>query len=186
MSDPLNEPGPAETPRRKTSLAVKVVLAVSLALNLLVVGVVVGAVSGRIGPAAGDEPPDLRSLGLGPFAIALGHDGRDAVREALRDRRAEFIAERRAIGNSLRSLQQALLQDPFDRDAAAAAMAESRAAAEALQSYGHEALLDHLASLPLEEREELAQHLNRAMRRVEGHDRDGDRDRDHDGDRDRD
>ncbi|AHM02505.1 hypothetical protein roselon_00038 [Roseibacterium elongatum DSM 19469] len=171
MSDP-NTPQtptpPDAAPRRKTGPVVKLVLAVSLALNVLIMGLVAGAVTGRIGPSGPDELPALRALGLGPFAVALDRDGRAAVRDALGERRAALRAERRIIGDSLRAVQMALRADPFDRAGASAAMVRSRAAAEALQRHGQEALLDHLQSLPLERRIALADDLGRAMRRFDG------------------
>lgn len=169
MSDPIERP--------KTARGLKIALALSLSLNLLVIGLIGGAVLGRDGPPGRDEPPALRTLGLGPFALTLGQDGRDAVRDRLARDHDALLSERRAIGESLRTFQRALRADPFDRAAAAEAMARSRAAAEALQRYGHVAVLDYLDTLPLAERSELADALGRAMRRIEGRtrDRDGDR-----------
>ena len=152
------------TPTRKTGRGVKIALAVSLALNLLVVGLVGGAVLGRR-----DDPgaaPAIRTLGLGPFTLALSGEGRDDVRRRIEAGLPEISRDRMQIGGSLRAVQRALLADPFDRDAAAAALARSREAAAALQAYGHGALLDTLDAMSPAERAEVAERLGRAMRRI--------------------
>jgi uncharacterized membrane protein len=151
----------------------KIALSLSLAVNLLIVGLVVGALF-AVGPGRSrEDDPHLRTLGLGPFAIAMSREDRAAVtgridREALR-------SERRALGGSLLQLRNALLADPFDRAAAEAALSRSRAATEAMQGHAHAALLDQVATMSLTERTELAERLGRALRRMGGRDRDGDR-----------
>ena len=55
---------------------VKIALALSLALNLLVLGLVGGALLSFGLPGDRDDPR-LRTLGLGPFALALEREDRD-------------------------------------------------------------------------------------------------------------
>lgn len=156
-----------ETPRtppprtRGAGRGIKIALAVSLALNLLVAGLVGGAVLRRGGP---DEAPAIRALGLAPFAIALPREGRDDMRRRIEADAPRLRAERARIGDSLREVRRALLADPFDREAAAAALARSREAATALQGIGHSALLDTLEEMTVEDRAEVARRLGRAMR----------------------
>lgn len=141
----------------------KVALAVSLALNLAVAGLIAGAVLGGGGPRD-DGAPNLRTLGLGPFATALSREDRDELRGRIEGRGND----RRAIGRSLRVVQEALLAEPFDREAAEAAFARSRGLVSSLQETGHVALLDQIETMTLDERTELAERLNRAMRRGGG------------------
>jgi uncharacterized membrane protein len=156
-----------ETPRtppprtRGAGRGIKIALAVSLALNLLVAGLVGGAVLRRGGP---DEAPAIRALGLAPFAIALPREGRDDMRHRIEADAPRLRAERARIGDSLREVRRALLAEPFDREAAEAALSNSREAAMALQAYGHDALLDTLEGMSAEERSAMAERLGRAMR----------------------
>ncbi len=151
---------------RRTGRAVKIALALSLALNLAIVGVIGGAVIGRDRHDGG--PPALRTLGLGPFVVALSRDDRAALRDRIEAQGAPLREERRAIGGALRAVQAALLTDPFDRAAAEAALARSRASAGSLQEAGHTALLDQIEGMDAEARAALAERLNRVMRRLGG------------------
>jgi hypothetical protein len=165
MSDPTT--GQPLPPRGGRGL--KIALGLSLAVNLLILGLVVGAIL-AVGPGrSGDDDPRLRTLGLGPFAIALPREDRQAVTDRI-DRDA-LRAERRALGLSLVQLREAMLAEPFDRAAAEAALARSRAAAEAAQGHGHAALLDHIETMSAAERVELVERLGRALRRMGGRDR---------------
>lgn len=165
MSDPARENGVA----RGGARGLKIALGLSLALNLLILGLVVGAVTSiGSGRPFGDDDPRLRSLGLGPFAIALPRDDRQAVtdridRAALRDARQD-------MGQALADLRGLLLADPFDRSAAETALARARDAAGAAQGQGHRALLDHLETLDAAERAALVERLGRALRRMGGRD----------------
>lgn len=165
MSDPGTQPG--ASPR--TGRGIKIALGLSLAFNLLILGLVAGAVL-SIGGRFGDDDPRLRTLGLGPFAIALSREDRAAVTDRI-DRDA-LRGERRALGSGLRQLHGALLADPFDRVAAEQALARSRAATVALQGLGHAALLDQIEAMNASDRAELADRLVRALRRMGGRDRD--------------
>jgi uncharacterized membrane protein len=168
MSDATPEP---KAPQR-SGRGLKIALGLSLAVNLLILGLVLGALV-AVGPGRSrDDDPRLRTLGLGPFAIALPREDRQAVTDRI-DRDA-LRTERRALGESLGQLRAALLADPFDRAAAEAALARSRAATEAAQGQGHRALLDHIETMSAEDRAELVDRLGRALRRMGGH---GDRDR---------
>ena len=163
----MSEQGEPKAPR--TGRGVRIALALSLALNLLILGLVGGALL-SFGPPGDRDDPRLRTLGLGPFALALEREDRDAMRgrldgEALR-------ADRRVIGASLAELRGALLAEPFDRDAAEAALARARGASEALQAHGHGALLDQIETMSAAERAVLADRLERALRRMGGRDRD--------------
>ncbi|HID67437.1 MAG TPA: periplasmic heavy metal sensor [Roseibacterium sp.] len=144
----------------------KIALAISLALNLAIVGLVAGAVLGRGGSGGHGGSPALRSLGLGPFVMALSHGDRTELRDRIAGRSAPLREERRAIGRSLRVVQEALLADPFDRATAEAAFESSRGRVLSLQEAGHTALLDQIETMTMAERVELAEQLTRAMGRL--------------------
>ncbi|GAB5445260.1 periplasmic heavy metal sensor [Gymnodinialimonas sp.] len=147
----------------------KLVLAVSLALNLAVVGLIAGAVMSGGGPRdAGGAPLALRALGLGPFERALSREDRAELRERLEGAGVELREERRAIGRSLRAVEEALRAEPFDRAAVDAAFARSRGLVVSLQETGHGALLDQIESMSAAEREALADGIARIMRRNGG------------------
>ncbi len=158
MSETGNAP-----PVPRTARWVKIALALSLALNLAIVGMVAGVVL-RAGDR-GDGAPELRTLGLGPFALALTRDDRDELRGRIERHGEPLRQERRAIGQALRAVQAALLAEPFDRAAAEAAFAQSRDLAGSLQATGHGALLDQIETMSAGERTELAERLARMMRR---------------------
>jgi uncharacterized membrane protein len=162
----MSDPDAPKAPRPGRGL--KIALAMSLALNLLILGLVGGAML-AIGPRGGGDDPRLRTLGLGPFALALDREDRDAVRGRI-DREA-LRGDRRVLGASLMQLRGALLAEPFDRVAAAAALAQARGATEALQAHGHGALLDQVETMSADERAALAERLDRALRRMGGRDR---------------
>jgi len=149
--------------KSKTGRGIRIALALSLAVNLLIVGLLAGALLGR-GAPDGDRDPTLRTLGLGPFALALPREDRDAV--VARIDRDALQRDRRAIGRALRDLQTALTRDPFDRAAAAEALQRSRLSAEALQARGHAAVLDQLEAMSPDARRALAERLQRALRRL--------------------
>jgi uncharacterized membrane protein len=153
----------AQKPRR-TGRGVKIALAVSLAFNLLILGLVGGAVLGRPDPGGA---PAIRTLGLGPFALALPGEARDDIRGRIEANMPELRRNRAEIGRSLMAVRRALLADPFDRAAAARALGRSREAAMALQAQGHGALLDTLDQMSAAERAIVADRLARTLRRLE-------------------
>lgn len=144
----------------------KIALALSLAVNLAVVGLVAGAVIG-FGPIGDRDDPRLRALGLGPFATALSREDRAGF--SARVDRAALGDERRALGEGLAALRQALRSEPFDRAATSAALARMRDATTGLQTVSHDALLDQIAQMPAAERADLAERFSRALRRMGGH-----------------
>lgn len=167
MSETSNAPQPAPDPaprKGRTGRGVKIALAVSLAVNLLVAGLVGGAILGLRGGA--DGSPAIRTLGLGPFAIALGREGREEVRGRIEADLPVLARDRVVLGRSLREVQRALLTDPFDRDMAEAALMRSRRAGLVLQARGHAALLDTFEQMSPEERAEVAERLARTLRRI--------------------
>lgn len=165
MSEDKTPAGGAPRTRRW----VKVALAVSLALNLAVIGLVSGAFLGA-GGARDDGPgaPALRALGLGPFAQALSREDRAELRGRIERTGMELREERREIGRSLRAVEEALRAEPFDRATVEAAFARSRGFVVSLQETGHGALLDQIETMSAAEREDLADGLARAMRRIAG------------------
>lgn len=165
MSDPETPMPPTPPAPPGAGRGLKVALAASLAVNLLILGLVAGAILGRDGP---DDVPGLRTLGLGPFALALDRDARAGVRDRLAADATPLRGDRRALGRSLVALQTALRADPFDRDLAEDALSRVRQSSEALQARGHGALLDELETLPLAERIAIADRLVRIVRRGVG------------------
>jgi uncharacterized membrane protein len=173
----MSEPNGGQGPRPAGGRGVKIALGLSLAVNLLIIGLVAGALI-AVGPRRGpDDDPRLRTLGLGPFALALSREDREEVTGRL-DRDA-LRGERRELGAGLVQLRAALLAEPFDRASAEAALEQSRNATAAVQGYGHTALLDQIETMSAEDRRELAERLGRVLHRMGGRDR-GDRDRDGD------
>ena len=151
---------------KKPGRGLKIALALSLAVNLAIVGLVAGTVIG-FGPMGERDDPRLRALGLGPFAMALSREDRAGF--GARIDRATVRAERRALGEGLNDLREALRTEPFDRAAGAAALARMRDATVTLQTVSHDALLDQIAQMPAADRVALADRFARALRRMGGH-----------------
>jgi hypothetical protein len=122
-----------------------------------------------------DDAPAIRTLGLGPFALALPREARDDMRGRIESDHGRLRRDRAEVGRSLLAVQRALLAEPFDREAAARALGRSREAAWRLQAQGHGALLDTLEEMSLDERVACRRPAGRALRRLAGRDRDGDR-----------
>lgn len=147
MSETPAGPAPA-TPRARRT---RWVLFASLAVNFLLIGfLAVGAA--RI--ASWDGRHGFHDIGPGPAALILRdrphHPVLDAARARHRDALRQAIrtvrAERRELGALLRA------EGPLDADALAQAMAELRAATDAVQAISHEALLEVARDLPEEDR----------------------------------
>ncbi|KJZ19682.1 periplasmic heavy metal sensor [Loktanella sp. S4079] len=137
----------------KAGRTMRIVLVASLALNLAVAGLAIGAVtSGKLR----DGPPRSFDLGLGPVARALSPEDRREVARALRrarpandfDIRVQFS---RLIG--------AVRADPFSVDTLRSLMAEQSQMSEQLRFNAQEVLIDHLASMTVQERNEFADRL---------------------------
>ena len=168
MSDPVDRP-----PKPRAGRGLKILLALSLAVNVAVAGLIGGAfLGGRPGDDDAERDrrgaPALRTLGLGPFAAALDRDDRDTLVGLVREQGISLRDERRAFGMALRDVQQAIRAEPFDRSAAETALAQSRDRVIGLQEMGHTALLDLIDGMSAAERAELAESLERMMRRVGG------------------
>jgi uncharacterized membrane protein len=163
MSDTPETQRPDPPEKRRTGRGIKIALAVSLALNLLVAGLVGGAVLSRPDPG---EAPAIRTLGLGPFALALPREARDDIRRRIETDMGELRRNRAEVGRSLMAVRQALLAEPFDSAAAARALGRSREAAMLLQAQGHGALIETLEGMSAAERALVADRLERALRRL--------------------
>lgn len=162
MSDAPHPPGP-NTPRR-AGRWLRWALGLSLAMNVLVIGLVVGlAVSFRGGP--GGEGPGLRAFGLSPVALALEREDRAALRARLQADRGNFRASGEGFAGAMGALTEALRRDPFDRDAAEAALMAQRDTARELHSQGHRVLLEYLGGMALNDRVALADTLDRRLER---------------------
>ena len=131
-----------------------IALAVSVALNVGLIGVGIGFATGSPHWGRGVDP----TAGLARLLRSLP----DERREELTRAGAPAISDgelRRRIGASLRDLRasqriiaRALAEDPFDSDAAAAALARFREHFAANQADSHEAFVAILERLTPEER----------------------------------
>lgn len=148
----------------------QIVLVCSLALNLAVAGVVIGAVSsGRVG----DGPPRSFDLGVGPMARALLPQEQREIRRTLRDNQTLRSVDLRG---SLRSIQDALVADPFAPEALRAALSDQRNKLLAVQGEAQDALIEAVAEMSPERRaafaeavvEEMAKSRQRGPRKGSG------------------
>lgn len=141
----------------------RVVLFVSLALNLAVVGIVGGAVLGRFGPDRHDIA--ARDVGFGLFNDALSQDDRKALRGAYMQARPNIRAERQKMRDDLQTILAALRADPFDVDVLRQALDTGAARMAARQAQGQTVVLDYLEKMSNAERAELADRLEKSLKR---------------------
>jgi len=155
-------PPAAPTAPRRAPVWMRVALVFSLAFNLLIVGIVAGAiVSGRAG-----GPPRIVDLSLGPLTRALSDEDRAAIGEALRSRdgfRPPRPVQRIAAA---REVKQALLAEPFDREALARLLDAQRSHAAEVFLAGQDVLLDRLEAMTPEERRAFADRLAEEYRKA--------------------
>lgn len=159
-------PSPRATPPA-TGRGVKIALGLSLALNLLIVGLVGGAVLGRGGaPERGDPAASLRSLAAGPLTEVLSESERGDLRRGLAESRDRIRPDTVALMQAFREFSGLLTAEPFDREALAEILGAQRGRMQSLMETGHEVLLDELEAMSPAQRADLAQRLERRLRRL--------------------
>ena len=154
MTDTPPPPPPA-APARAAPRWMRVLLVLSLALNLLVAGLVLGAILVD-GPGRGPRPVEME---LGPIARALDQSDRRAILGSLRGHPDLRPFARADMAADIAALQAALRADPFDPDAARAALASRAQRVERAQAAVQEALLARVAAMTPDQRAALADRL---------------------------
>ena len=138
--------GGANPPRRKLFIGLFVL---SLVANLFLAGAVaghfVGGRDGRQGP-----PPLMR--GPGQLLEGLGGDHRSRALRHLDDRSSELRGYGRELSDARRAVADALVADPFDRDALEQAFATLRSVSETTQEALHAVITEAAVDLPADER----------------------------------
>jgi len=175
MSDQLPpiDPAPQAPPkpaRNGASKGVKVVLFLSLAVNLLIVGVVSGAIFFH-GPPDRDRAPELRDAGLGPLELVLNRSQREALKNELRDRTGDLRENRAAMRADIGRILAALRAEPFDAAGFEAVLADQRRTVLERQVIGQQALIGLVVAATPAERHDMADRIERGLRRFELRDR---------------
>ncbi|MEM1401171.1 MAG: periplasmic heavy metal sensor [Pseudomonadota bacterium] len=143
----IPDPGPANVPRRRWLFGL---LAVSIAINLFFAGLVAGRlVGGRDGLPPG--PPPLVQ-GPGRVFEGLGIDYRGRALRHLEGKSGELRAHTKDLMAARRAVAEALVAEPFDREALDEAFAMLRAVSETTQAALHGVIADAAGDLPAEER----------------------------------
>lgn len=157
----------SETPQTpKTGRGLRFALIASLAVNLLFVGALVGLVIVGADRRSDGGVQGLRAVGLAPILPALSQGDREELVARLRDSRDQLSDRGRPLGRAVRGFADALRSEPFDRVAAEAALAAQRDHGANLQEHGHGLLLDQIETMTPEARAELADRIERALRRA--------------------
>ncbi|MEM9318413.1 MAG: periplasmic heavy metal sensor [Pseudomonadota bacterium] len=144
----------------------KIALIASLGLNLLIIGAIVGLVSIGLDRRGGPGGPGIRAIGLGPILPALSSDDRQELGDRIRAGRGQLAEEARPLGQAVRGFATALRTEPFDRATAEAALQAQRTHSGALQAEGHALLLDQIETMEPAARAELADRIERGLRRT--------------------
>ncbi len=149
-------PDPAAAPGRRRWLAPALV--VSLGVNLAVLGFVAGlALHGppKDGPRGGPSSDG----GLWRYGADLPEPYRDALMRALRESRGDWGAERTRWRGQREAVAAALVAEPFDPAAVAAALGAERALMSALAERGTALLLAQIERMDPEARRAYAAAL---------------------------
>ncbi len=142
----------------------RIALIVSLALNLAVAGLVAGAM--LHGPFGGrDGRPEIRRLGLGPFADALAEPDLAALGEAVRREEGSFRARRDAMRSDFDAFLAALRAAPYDHAEVARLIASQQERVVESQRLARALLLERIEAMGPEERAAYADALDADTRR---------------------
>lgn len=155
-------PDPAP-PAAATGRVVRIALILSLTANLVILGLILGATFGRGREMHRD--PAMADIGFNPFIAALPSDDRRALGKALVGRAGDLRQNRAELRRQFEVLLTTLRAEPFDSDAARAAVVAQQASLTVRQDIGRELLIDRLAAMTPAERASYADALERAIRR---------------------
>ena len=136
-------------------------LVVSIVLNLLLVGFL----AGRMAPGAGFVAvrPDP-TIGIYRMIGFLPEARRDEVKSMLRGEARQRFPEIRQIRGSHRLIREAVTADPFVRGDLEEALASLRRQLGATQVAAHASFVDIVGKLTPEERDRLAEAMQRPQR----------------------
>lgn len=143
-------------------------LIASLSINLAVAGMAVGGWvmhrgGGPMGgPHGGREPFRIFGpTGVGIYAHALSDDRRRALADDLQTQRRALFEGRRALRAHLARVAALLRAEPLDREALAREFADQRERATQQIALGQEAVLRLVSQMDAQERQALADALER-------------------------
>ncbi|MEL7380964.1 MAG: periplasmic heavy metal sensor [Pseudomonadota bacterium] len=159
------QPNSADAKPRPKRRWMRVVLGLSLGVNVLVIGLILGVVFSFRGGPGGAEGPGLRAFGLGPIALAMEREDRTALRARLQAERGNFRTGGEGFAQGLRALSEALRAEPFDPEAAEAALLLQRDTARELHGEGHQILLEYFGDMSRQGRLAMADRLDRRLER---------------------
>lgn len=139
----------------------RLALILSLGLNLAMLGFLVGAlVAGRPPTGHGHD----RDVSLGPLSGALTPADRRALRSRFLEASPEFRAERREMQADFRTLADGLRAETWDRAGAEAILARQAERGMRRLRLGQQLFLDHVSTLEMESRRELADRIEGVLR----------------------
>ena len=158
------EPSPQKP---KTAMWVRISLFASVALNIAVIGLVIGTLAMN-GPKGRDGGPHLRDAGLGPLGMALDRGQREVLRASLQNYHGKLAQSREGMRRDIVALLDILRAEEFDVARAEDALETQRAKVLLRQEIGHQAFIDVLTDASLEERQAMAERIEKALRRSGG------------------
>lgn len=136
---------------------VRVALVFSLALNFFGAAALVGAALHRHGPDP--RHPPVRDVGVGMLTEILRPEDRAALRDAFIAAAPDFRAERREVLRDFSELAAALRAETLDRARIDAILTRQEERARDRMALGRQLLLEHLATLPVDERRAIADRI---------------------------
>ncbi|SOH92327.1 Heavy-metal resistance [Monaibacterium marinum] len=148
----------------KKRRAITIALILSLGLNFVIVGVVAGAfLRGDKSPVRIAVTPDLRAA-----ISALPEEGRDQIREAMRNSVPDPQSARIRQLNNSRTFATAIRSDPMDRELVEAMFNQRMDADSTLRASAQSALLDALEAMTQQQRVDFLNALREESRSSRG------------------
>ena len=154
----------------------KAALIASLALNLAVAGLVVGVI--LRGPVFDDLSANLPVDGFRTIAGAMNDSDRAALRQDLRERRADIRAGRKALRAHRREFFAALRAEPFSDQALTRVLDDYARTWDQVGLWARNLLVDRIAAMSPEARIAFADRLEDRLRHPRRRDRGEDADTD--------
>lgn len=132
------------------------ILTLSVLINMLLMGFLLGGEMATRTNTQDRPTVETPGMAIGPgFLLAVPEADRPAVRRAFRDAFWDTRLERRTFRRAKRALEEAVLTEPYDRDAALTAFTSLRQAKTALDRRYHHVLADQFGRLSLSQRRAL-------------------------------
>lgn len=151
------------TPPLRVIVSLSVALVVSLCANAFMGGVLLSR-SARHPPSEMMAGASEGRGALRDFASAMPPEMREPLLQGMRDQRQMIGDRMRHVQAARQASIMALKAEPFDSEALRSALADQRAAQSEVQAVVHEGILNSVARMTPEQRQQLSQNARRLFK----------------------